>query len=76
MVSAVYTNGACNLAATGFADEARGLFVTRQPSLLQPIQVEIATDVYLDENLAFSSGHYLLVEADAWKVDVEDVPLN
>jgi hypothetical protein len=76
MMSAVYTNGACNLAATGFADGASGLFVNRQPLLLQPIQVEIANDIYFEKSVAFPRGEYVLVEADAWKEDVEDAPLN
>jgi hypothetical protein len=76
MMSAVYANGACNLSATGFADGARGLFALRQPSLLHPIQVEIGDDIYFEESLAFHRGKYFLVEADAWKEDIEEAPLN
>jgi hypothetical protein len=76
MMSAVYANGACSLAATGFMDGAMGLFAPRQPSLLQPIWVDISDDIYFDEDLAFHRGQYLLVEADCWKEDIEDAPLN
>jgi hypothetical protein len=76
MMSAVYANGTCNLAATGFVDGAKGLFASREPSLLQPILVDIDDDIYFEEDLAFHRGQYLLVEADAWKEDIEEAPLN
>jgi hypothetical protein len=76
MMSVVYANGAYNLAATGFLDGASGLFVPRQPSLLEPILVDIDYDIYFEESLAFRQGHYILVEADLWKEDIEDAPLN
>jgi hypothetical protein len=76
MMSAVYANGICNLAATGFVDGAKGLFASREASLLQPILVDIDDDIYFEEDLAFHRGQYLLVEADAWKEDIEEAPLN
>lgn len=76
MMSAVYANGTCNLAATSFVDGDNGLFVTRQPAPLQPILVDIADDIYFDEDLAFQRGQYHLVEANTWGEDIEYAPLN
>jgi hypothetical protein len=75
-MSTVYANGVCNLAATGFIDGTMGLFAPRQPSLLQPILVNFNNEIYFDEGLTFRRGQYFLVEANSWKEDIEDAPLN
>lgn len=75
-MSSVYSNGVVNIAATGFYDGSRGLFVDRSPARMRPFPVEIERDQYFDEELAVPGGRYFLAEHGMWTEGVDDAPLN
>ena len=71
-MGSVYRHSFCNVAATGFRNGDNGLFVSREPDLLQPIGVELKENVHLDvSRLCINgggddllAGQYLLIDLD------------
>ena len=76
MMSSIYSNGICNIAATGFADGTKGLFARRRSSLVEPVAVDVPSDLHLEEQVAYPQGQYFLYDFDVWKQEVDDAPLN
>ena len=72
----IYQNATFNIAATGFTDGSRGLFVQRDPGLVDPVQLQLkrAFDVVGTSNP--QPGVYRLVEMSTWIEGVEHAPLN
>ena len=66
----IYANSYCNIAAIGFADRSNGLFVSRDPSLLKPLEVDlegnISEDPY-DHHWGAVKGRYTLVDFNTWR---------
>ncbi|KAH9217832.1 heterokaryon incompatibility protein-domain-containing protein [Leptodontidium sp. 2 PMI_412] len=80
----IYHHSILNIAATGFADGANGLFVERDPNLLLPIAVKLDEDLYLstqremDKDARYkqaSKGNYYLVDTYTWKESIDESPL-
>lgn len=76
-MGAIYRNGFCNLAATGFPDGSHGLCVQRDPKQLEPIKIRVPRDARdQNGNLEVGKGDYYLVDFDMWQDGVETAPLN
>lgn len=71
----VYRNGVCNIAATGFLDGTNGLFVKRNPSLLEVIEFELEDTSNLDAP-QLSPGRHLLIDSGLWAQSVDKAHLN
>ncbi|KAG4442990.1 hypothetical protein IFR05_001521 [Cadophora sp. M221] len=83
-MGAIYHHSILNIAATGFADGANGLFVKRDPNILLPIAVRIDEDIYLSTKRETNkdarykpvrNGNYYLVDTYTWKEGVDESPL-
>jgi hypothetical protein len=71
----IYSNALFNIAATGFEDGCSGLFVERDPHLIEPMQISANPDLPL-RRMAIDSGDYVLVDRRAWAHGVEFAPLH
>jgi len=81
-MSSIYQHSILNIAATGFADGSKGLFVDRDPNVMTPIGVVVENDQYV----LFGDGEtgqkeddrddYLLVDVHTWKDGVDEAPLG
>ena len=76
MMGAIYRNGFCNIAATGFADGSKGLFASRDPIQLEPVKLTLENDILIGGNHEIERGAYYLVDFDMWRQGVENAPLN
>lgn len=72
----VYRNAVCNIAATGFVDGSAGLFVTRDPVLLEPFKIFVNWDRPIPKTEIERRGHYYLLEAWLWDSHVSEAPLS
>lgn len=83
-MGAIYNHSILNIAATGFPDGEKGLFVKRNSSVLVPISVSIEADQYTlfrpgadDEHRQkeLDKGDYYLVDTGSWRDGVDESPL-
>jgi Heterokaryon incompatibility protein (HET) len=75
-MGSVYDNAVCNLAATGFEDGSRGLFVQRPLGLFRPIEVYVKGNIKVKEGIVLQEGKHFLVDRDMWVTGVNNAPLN
>jgi hypothetical protein len=75
-MGSVYRNGVCNVAATGFLDGTNGLFVRRNPSLLEPIEFDLQNGIKLGYSTLYQPGKHLLLDFDLWSQSIDNAPLN
>jgi hypothetical protein len=69
----VYKHAYCNIAATGFPDGQKGLYVKRDPQLLQLLEFRIPSGPR--KNRDIPSGSYYCIDS-VWENEVIDAPLN
>jgi hypothetical protein len=65
-----------NVAATGFLDGTNGLFVRRNPSLLEPIEFDLQNGIKLGYSTLYQPGKHLLLDFDLWSQSIDNAPLN
>lgn len=81
-MGSIYQHSILNIAATGFADGSKGLFVDRDPNVMTPIGVVVENDQYVHfgegetRQREDDKNHYLLVDVHAWKDGVDEAPLG
>ena len=72
----IYLHGYCNIAGTGFYDGSQGLFASRTPSVLEPLEYYIDCDIKIADFTAINQGPHLLLDYNMWKRGVAQAPLN
>lgn len=72
----VYRNSLCNIAATGFRDGCKGLFVKRDSFVLHVERILISVDIMWEGKLALRSGPYTSVNFTLWRHEVAGIPLS
>src|SRR5438034_2107576 len=78
----VYSNSWCNIAAAGAVDSSEGLFFSRDPGHVNPVQTHFLLKKTVEKRGIFniskveSRGLYDISEVDFWKNNVLDAPLN
>ena len=72
-MSSIYRHSYCTIAATGFSDGTKGLFVKRDPSLLKTGQIKITAKASSYQGLP--SGSYYCLD-DIWLKEIVRAPLN
>ena len=68
----VYANAYCTIAATGFSDGKNGLFVKREPDLVNPVRFTTPPDSRPGYGVPY--GTYYCVN-DIWKDGITEAPL-
>lgn len=71
-MGSIYHHCILNIAATGFPDGEKGLFVKRDSNLMTPIALYIETD---HRQKALRKREYYLVDTSTWKDGVDQSPL-
>jgi hypothetical protein len=72
----IYSGAVCNIAATGFTDGFKGLFVQRDAALAAPIHIHLDADITACDGELFAKGDYHLLGLSSWVNDIEHAPLN
>jgi hypothetical protein len=72
----IYQHAMFNIAATGFTDGSRGLFVERDPGLVDPVRLQLKRAFEVVGMSNPEPGVYRLVEMSTWIEGVEHAPLN
>jgi len=81
-MGSIYQHCVLNIAATGFADGSKGLFVERDPNVMTPIGVVVENDQYVlflgggGRQKESDKGNYLLADVHTWKDGVGGAPLG
>lgn len=73
MMGQVYSNGFCNLSATGASDSSKGLFFSRDPRTLQPVNIRMN---YSTRDGDTESKFFGFQDIEMWKKDVVNAPVN
>jgi hypothetical protein len=72
LMADIYERAILNIAATAFSSSNQGLFVTKRSRTPRPLNVEVVIPMLADH----IAGTYDLVHKRAWKIRVDDAPLN
>ena len=74
----IYKNATFNIAATGFIDGQRGLFVDRNIQSISPAPIIIGADIIEDGKTLLEKGNYFVIPLSnhQWKLEVDEAPLN
>jgi Heterokaryon incompatibility protein (HET) len=76
IMGSVYENGVLNLAATGFKEGSRGMFVQRPVALFRPIEVYVKGNMRERKHIVLQEGKHFLVDGGMWIAGVDDAPLS
>lgn len=66
ILGSIYENAVCSLAATGFEDGSRGLFVKRPLARLKPIECFFKGNITIENDIVLQEGKHFLVDRDMW----------
>jgi len=72
----LYQNSFCNIAATGFPDGRRGLFMDRDPVGLYTERIWIHEEIIWQDGKKMPRGQYASLDFHLWEDGVTEAPLN